>query len=241
MTAYAVGGRLKHFWRKWAEMGASRRVVRWLKFGMPLRFSRKVVRERGLLLLTRMSPPPPPPLNCMLSRLNQAERVATNGRSTNSQTVYSRNVSRRVRFLLESVPSPQEVRGLETSNRPVKVKRVLNTSNFPDGHATEGKVSRREGYVRYVPRSVRCIPSYSDAKGLSRIPVLSSQRQKVHVSSASLRLNDCAMGVHTSSEASEDLVIASSSGTVPICGRLAQSLQVTSASKDVDGSLSETL
>ena len=55
--------------------------------------------------------PPPSPLNCMLSRLNQAEHVATNARSTNSETVYSRNVSRRVRFLLESVPSPQEVRG----------------------------------------------------------------------------------------------------------------------------------
>ena len=89
--------------------------------------------ERKGASLTNSHVTPSSP-NCMLSRLNQAERVATNGRSTNSETVYSRNVSRRVRFLLESVPSPQEVRGLETSNRSVKVKRVLNTSNFPDGH-----------------------------------------------------------------------------------------------------------
>ena len=54
-------------------------------------------------------------------------------------------------------------------------------------------------------------------------------------------LNDCAMGVHTSSEASEDLVIAPSPGTVPISRRLAQSLQISSASKDMDGSPSETL
>ena len=64
--------------------------------------------------------------------------------------------------------------------RPVKVKRVLNTSNFPDGHVREGKGSRRELYVRYVSRPVRCIPAHSKAKRLSLIPMLSSQRQKVH-------------------------------------------------------------
>ena len=71
--------------------------------------------------------------------------------------------------------------------------------------------------------------------------MLSSQRQKVPVSSASLRLNDCAMGVHTSSEASEGLVIAPSPGTVPISGRLAQSLQISSSSKGMDGSPMENL
>ena len=33
-----VGGRLKFFWQRWSEMGASRRVVRWLRHGYPLRF-----------------------------------------------------------------------------------------------------------------------------------------------------------------------------------------------------------
>ena len=33
-----VGGRLRHFWPIWHRMEANRRVVRWLKFGFPLRF-----------------------------------------------------------------------------------------------------------------------------------------------------------------------------------------------------------
>ena len=37
-------------------MGASRRVVRWLKFGLPLRFSRDTVQKKGLPVLTQSSP-----------------------------------------------------------------------------------------------------------------------------------------------------------------------------------------
>ena len=33
-----VGGRLKHFWQKWQDAGASHKVVRWLRFGYPLPF-----------------------------------------------------------------------------------------------------------------------------------------------------------------------------------------------------------
>ena len=49
------------------------------------------------------------------------------------------------------------------------------------------------------------------------------------------------MSVHTSSEASEGLVIAPSPDTFPISGRLVQSLQISSASKDMNGVPSETL
>ena len=47
----------QHFWTKWPEMGASRRAVRWLRFGMSLWFNRKVVREGGHPKLTLSSPP----------------------------------------------------------------------------------------------------------------------------------------------------------------------------------------
>ena len=105
MTAYAVGGRLRHFWRKWAEMGVSRRVVRWLKFGMLLRFSRKVVRERwGFPHLARMSLPPPLlHLIAHYQDLTKQNAFQMMVEQLNSETVYSRNVSRRVQFLLESV------------------------------------------------------------------------------------------------------------------------------------------
>ena len=38
-----VGGRLWYYCQKWEKMGASRRVVRWRKFSLPLRFDRLVV------------------------------------------------------------------------------------------------------------------------------------------------------------------------------------------------------
>ena len=45
-----VGGRSKYFWRQWYAMGASRRVVRWLKNGYPLRFRRSMVQGNALPL-----------------------------------------------------------------------------------------------------------------------------------------------------------------------------------------------
>ena len=98
-TVYAVRGRLKHFWTKWAEMEASRRVVRWLKFGMPLSFNRKVMRERGRQKLTVVSPS----LGSVLSRSGQTGRVRCNGRSASSKTMHSRDVSHIVRFFFSRV------------------------------------------------------------------------------------------------------------------------------------------
>ena len=51
-----VGGRLKYFWRQWYAMGASRRVVRWLKNGYPLRFRRSVIQGNALPPLSLSSP-----------------------------------------------------------------------------------------------------------------------------------------------------------------------------------------
>ena len=52
-----VGGRLGRFWEAWVGIGASRRVVRWLKNGFPLTFNPQVVSVRGSPPLTRASPP----------------------------------------------------------------------------------------------------------------------------------------------------------------------------------------
>ena len=51
-----VGGRLKYFWRQWYAMGASRRVVRWLKNGYPLRFRRSIVQGNALPPLSLSAP-----------------------------------------------------------------------------------------------------------------------------------------------------------------------------------------
>ena len=52
-----VGGRLRHFWTKWSRIGASRRVIRWLRFGYPLKFDRQAVQDQGLPALTVCAPP----------------------------------------------------------------------------------------------------------------------------------------------------------------------------------------
>ena len=53
---WPVGGRLEHFWRVWAGIGSSRRVVRWLRHGFPLRFDYEVVASRGMPPLMRADP-----------------------------------------------------------------------------------------------------------------------------------------------------------------------------------------
>lgn len=52
-----VGGRLKHFWPVWKQMGASRRVVRWLRLGFPLRFKQEIYRDKQFPPLTAQPPP----------------------------------------------------------------------------------------------------------------------------------------------------------------------------------------
>ena len=54
-----VGGRLRHFWRQWQKLGASKRVVRWLRFGYPLPFH---VNERGIPVTPPLVNHPPPNL-----------------------------------------------------------------------------------------------------------------------------------------------------------------------------------
>ena len=51
-----VGGRLKFFWQIWKNLGASRRVVRWLRHGYHLRFSRQTIDSRGLPVLSLVAP-----------------------------------------------------------------------------------------------------------------------------------------------------------------------------------------
>ena len=51
-----VGGRLSLFWERWSEIGASRRVLRWLKFGYPLKFKDELVRKNQLPALSFHAP-----------------------------------------------------------------------------------------------------------------------------------------------------------------------------------------
>ena len=54
---WPVGGRLGRFWEVWVGIGASSRVVYWLKNGFPLTFNSQVVSVWGMPPLTRASSP----------------------------------------------------------------------------------------------------------------------------------------------------------------------------------------
>ena len=51
-----VGGILRHYWKEWCKIGASCRVVCWLRYGYPLKFQDSVVREQGLPTLSVRAP-----------------------------------------------------------------------------------------------------------------------------------------------------------------------------------------
>ena len=97
-------------------MGASRRVVRWLKFGLPLRFDRLVVQKQGL---PHLSPRAPPGL--IANYQNQAKQSALTIMIDQllEKEMYSENVRNRVRFLLPCFSSTQEGRGFEIGDRLV--------------------------------------------------------------------------------------------------------------------------
>ena len=52
-----VGGRISKFLSEWVKIGASRRVLRWIKFGYPLHFKRSLVMSSDLPQLTTYAPP----------------------------------------------------------------------------------------------------------------------------------------------------------------------------------------
>ena len=58
-SSLPVGGRLIHYWQDWRDMGASRKIVRWLRFGYPLPFHKNV---RGLNITPPLKLFPPPEL-----------------------------------------------------------------------------------------------------------------------------------------------------------------------------------
>ena len=69
-----VGGRLRQFWRQWKSMGASRKVVRWLRFGYPLPFHKD---QRGLQISPPLKLYPPPELvTCYADPVKQSQLLS---------------------------------------------------------------------------------------------------------------------------------------------------------------------
>ena len=127
-----------------------------------------------------------------------------------------------------------------TSDRSLKTKRVPDPSHFSKAHASGSKGGRRAGHVCHISQPTRHIPPHLDARGLIRIPRLSSQRQAIHVHGSSRRSQDSSMGLHRWYN-KKNLVIKSPPDPFPIPRRLVESVQVPGLGEGVDIASSETV
>ena len=221
-----VGGRLRHFWPVWHRMGANRRVVRWLKFGFPLRFDQSYVAQKGLLPLSLH-----PPDSLIASYRDQSKRSVLNEMLTllvqkQCVTVMS---EREVGFFFQGIPSSEEERRLPLSDRSLRAQRVVGSSDFHDGHAQSRKGDGSGGNVGDVSGSQRCLSPHPDSSTVSEIPVFSSRRPQVSPSSATVWPDVGSVGVHGGSETNKEVDGAVRHHPLPISGRLAECARVSSS------------
>ena len=218
-------------------MGASRRVVRWLKFDLPFRFSRNMVQKRGLPVLTQSSPP-----NLVAHYQDRVKQNALDvmiAHLTQKQCIREMSVRERGFFLgYFWSPKCQEV---ETCDRSLKAQRISHTGNLSNGHVSKGKSGRGTGYVCNVPRFIGCVPPHSHENRFASVPMLPSEGQALHVSCPTVRTNVRTVGIHTGSETSETFVVKASSHPIPLSRRLVQPIPVSTTGEKVNRSTSRTV
>ena len=166
-------------------MGASRRVVRWLKFGLPLRFNRDTVQERGLPVLTQSSPPhlvahyrdrvKQDALDVMIAQLTQKQCIR-------EMSVTERGFFSRV-FLVPK-KSGGGGGGMETRDRSLKAQRISHTGNLSNGHVSKGKSGSGTGDVCHVHRFVGCVPPHTHENRFASVPMFPGKGQALHVSAS---------------------------------------------------------
>ena len=93
----------------------------------------------------------------------------------------------------------------------------------------------------FAYRLIRRAPPRSDARGPTRIPLFSSQRQEIHVPGSSLRSYDGTIGIHASGEANKDLVVEIPPNPIPIPRRLVKSVQLSGWCEGIDVAFYETM
>ena len=142
-----------------------------------------------------------------------------------SQTLHKRDGRSRGRIFLSSVPSPQEIRGLEVGDRSITVEPISSASDFHDGHTSTDQKSAETRYVGNVNRLVRRLPPHPDEGVITGIPLLPGGTKEIHVPCAPLRPNvsPCQpMVIYTGSETTQGLGSQKQPSAIPVLRRLAQ-------------------
>ena len=142
------------------------------------------------------------------------------------EKLYSENEAPRERVLFKGFSSPEEVRGLEVSHRPVTVEQVPNPSLFSDGHPSSGQAGPTARDVGNVDRPIRCLPSYPNQSRLPMLSVFSGGGHQVQVPSATIRPDASTVVIHGSSEAAEKVGGKTLSSSFSVPGRLVEPTSV---------------
>ena len=220
-------------------MGASRRVVRWLKFGLPLRFSRDIVQQRGLPVLTQSSPPHL--VAHYRDRVKQDALDVMIAQLTQKQCIREMSVTERGFFSRVILVPKKSGGGVETRDRSLKAQRISHTGNLSNGHVSKGKSGSETAEVCHVPRFIGCVPPHTHENRFASVPMLPGKGQALHVSRPTVRANVRTFGIHTGSETSETVVVKASSHSIPVPRRLVKPMSVNTTGEKVDRSASRTV
>ena len=176
-----------------------------------------------------------------LPRSCQARRVRRDDSSVNTETVYSRDVNNRVRFLFSGFSGPQKVGGVEARDRSIKAQRISHTGDLSDGHVSKGKSGGGARDVCHIPRLIRRVSPYPHEGRFASVPMFPSKGQTLHVPRSTVRPNVSTVGLHGGSKTSETVVIKASSHPIPVPRRLAKPVPVAAAGGKVDRSVSRAV
>ena len=167
--------------------------------------------------------------NCMLSGPVKTVSFKRNVDIISSETVRNSHVRGGGRLLLQGIPSSEEERRLPLSDRPFRSQRVVGSSDFHDGHSQSRKGDGSGGNVGDVSGSQRCLSPHPDSSTVSEIPVFSSRRPQVSLSSTPVWPDVGSVGVHGGSETNKEVDGAVRHHPLPISGRLAECARVSSS------------
>ena len=129
--------------------------------------------------------------------------------------------------------------GVEARDRSIKAQRISHTGDLSDGHVSKGKSGGGAGDVCHIPRLVRCVPPHSHEVRFASVPMFPGKGQTLHVPRPTVRPDVRAVGIHGGSEASETVVVETSSHAIPVPRRLVKPIPVAATGGKVDRSISQ--
>ena len=232
-----VGGRLKYFWRRWKHIGASRRVVRWLRLGYPLRFNQKVVSIKGLPKLSLRAPPglvtsykDPSKQTALLQMVNQlVQKKCVRKMSPTEQGFFSRV------FLV-----PKRSGGWRLVIDLSVLNGFLSEVSFEMDTLAKVKAATQQGMWATsldLSDAYHHIPIQEEHQDYTVFP---SGRRMLQLSGTPVRPIRSSVGVYGSNETAQEVDNSDDDAVIPVPGRLVNCSPLVPPVSNHDGQVSAT-